>query len=186
MVKKKTKKKIKSRKKITPKKKKTKKIPAKGQGSKKQGERFLGNIEHYFGKISVAALKLKAPLSIGDIIHIKGPHTDFFQKIESMQIEHQNVQKAKKGDDIGIKVKEKCRVTDTAYLADKKLEITIKTEKPLAVQEPIFPSGMFKKPKPLSPRVAKPTSKPAPPPPARPAPKPEKPNPYANTKFLKF
>jgi hypothetical protein len=184
MAKKIIKKAAKSREKTSP-KKKAKKTRAKGQGSKKQGEKLIGNIEHYFGKISVAALKLKSPLSVGDLIHIKGPHTDFLQKVESMQIEHQNVQKAKKGQDVGIKVKEKCRVTDSIYLSAEKQETKEEQKRPLAVKDPKFLTDISNKS--TSQQISKPVPKPAPPPPARPEPKkPEKPNPYTGTKFLKF
>jgi putative protease len=75
----------------------------------------IGRITHFFSKISVAVIELKAPLSVGDTILIKGPNTDFEQVVDSMQIEHQNVQRAEKGQSIGLKVVEKVRETDTVY-----------------------------------------------------------------------
>jgi translation elongation factor EF-1alpha len=54
-------------------------------------------------------------LNVGDNIHIKGGTTDFEQKVESMQIEHENIDKAKKGDVIGLRVKEKVREGDEVY-----------------------------------------------------------------------
>ena len=74
-------------------------------------------VDHYFGKIAVAAIKVKAPIKVGDIIHIQGHTTDFVQKIDSIQIEHQSVPAAKKGDDIGIKVKGHVREHDVVYFA---------------------------------------------------------------------
>lgn len=85
----------------------------------KAKEKVLGMVDHFFGKISVAAIKVKAPIKVGDAIHIKGHTTDFTQKVESMQIEHENVTKAKKGDDIGVKVKEHVREHDIVYLSSK-------------------------------------------------------------------
>ncbi|OGB87662.1 hypothetical protein A3J44_06270 [candidate division WOR-1 bacterium RIFCSPHIGHO2_02_FULL_45_12] len=82
-------------------------------------EKVLGIVDHYFGNIFVAALKTKVPLKVGDIIHIKGHTTDFVQKIDSMQIEHQSVLKVKKGDEVGFKVRAKVRVGDTVYFAAK-------------------------------------------------------------------
>lgn len=75
----------------------------------------IGKISHYFTKISVAVVELKAPLSVGDKIHIMGPTTDFEQTVESMQIEHENVKKAEAGQSIGLKVKDHVRETDTVY-----------------------------------------------------------------------
>ena len=91
-----------------PKKKAVKKIKSK--------EKVLGKLTHYFDKISVAIIKVKNPFKVGDVIHIKGHTTDFVQRIESMQLEHENILKAKKGDEIGIKVKDYVRDHDIAYL----------------------------------------------------------------------
>ena len=59
--------------------------------------------------MNAAAIKLKAPLKIGDTIHIKGGETDFEQKIESMQVNLQPIKAGKKGDEIGILVGQKVR-----------------------------------------------------------------------------
>lgn len=69
----------------------------------------IGEVSNYFENIGVAAIKLGAELKIGDRIRIIGGEVDFEQKVESMQIRHETVQKAKKGDEIGIKIKEKVR-----------------------------------------------------------------------------
>ncbi len=79
-------------------------------------EKKVGEVAHYFGHISVAAVKITGEgLKVGDTIHIKGHTTDFQQEIESMQIEHQEIETAKPGDDIGLKVKDHVRVGDTVY-----------------------------------------------------------------------
>lgn len=75
----------------------------------------VGRVTHFFSKISVAVIELKAPLAVGDKIAIKGPTTDFEQVVESMQIEHQNVQKAEAGQSIGLKVAQRVREKDTVY-----------------------------------------------------------------------
>ncbi len=97
--------------------KKGKKVAAKLALPKKPKEKMLGMVDHYFGKIAVAAIKVKAPIKVGDVIHVQGHTTDFVQKVDSIQIEHQSVPLAKKGDDIGIKVKEHVREHDVVYLA---------------------------------------------------------------------
>ena len=75
----------------------------------------VGRITHFFSKINVAVIELKAALSVGDTIAIKGPTTDFEQHIDSMQIEHQNVQRAEPGQSIGLKVMQRVRETDVVY-----------------------------------------------------------------------
>jgi putative protease len=75
----------------------------------------IGRITHFFTKISVAVIELTAPLAVGDTIVLKGPTTDFEQVVESMQIEHQNVQNAKAGQSIGLKVIQRVRENDMVY-----------------------------------------------------------------------
>jgi putative protease len=78
----------------------------------------IGKVTHFFSKISVAVVELTATLSVGDKIRIQGPTTDFEQTVESMQIEHQNVKTAKKGQSIGLKVDEPVKEKDTVYKAE--------------------------------------------------------------------
>jgi putative protease len=80
-------------------------------------ERLIGKVTHYFGKAQVAAVEITdGQLSVGDTIHFKGHTSDWTQKVDSMQIEHEQVQTAKPGDQIGIKVMEHAREHDEVYL----------------------------------------------------------------------
>ena len=75
----------------------------------------VGSITHFFSKISVAVVELTAPLAVGDHILIKGPTTDFEQMVESMQIEHKNIEKAEAGQSIGMKMAEHVKERDVVY-----------------------------------------------------------------------
>ena len=75
----------------------------------------IGRVTHFFSKISVAVIELTTPLSIGETIVFKGPNTDFEQVVDSMQIEHENVEKAEAGQSIGLKVTQRVRETDAVY-----------------------------------------------------------------------
>jgi len=76
----------------------------------------IGEVSHYFNKIGVAAIKIiSGQLKKGDIIHIKGHTTDFTEEIGSMQIEHQPVEVANTGDEIGIKVDNVVREGDEVF-----------------------------------------------------------------------
>lgn len=75
----------------------------------------VGVITHYFPKISVAVIKLKAPVQVGDTIRIVGATTDFEQPIKSMEVEHKKIEKANAGDSIGLKVEERVREKDIVY-----------------------------------------------------------------------
>jgi translation elongation factor EF-1alpha len=81
------------------------------------GETEIGRVTHYFSKIGVAALEITAgELKVGDTIHIKGHTSDFTTTIESIQIEHEQVQVAKVGDNIGIKVPDHAREHDQVFV----------------------------------------------------------------------
>ena len=75
----------------------------------------VGRVSHFFTKISVAVIELTATVSVGDRILIKGPTTNLEQTIDSMEIEHEKVQKAGAGQSIGLKVKDRVRETDIVY-----------------------------------------------------------------------
>ncbi|UCF70696.1 MAG: hypothetical protein JSW49_10980 [candidate division WOR-3 bacterium] len=80
-------------------------------------EKLIGKIVHYFNKISVGIIEItEGELKVGDTIHIKGHTSDFNQQISSMQIEHQAVEKAKKGDSVGVKVDSPVHEHDQVYL----------------------------------------------------------------------
>ena len=81
-------------------------------------EKEIGTITHFFSGINVAAITLSGTLKIGDKIRIKGNNTDFEQTIDSMQINKAEVKEAKKGQEIGTKVKEKVRAGDVVYLTE--------------------------------------------------------------------
>jgi len=72
-------------------------------------EKQIGTVSNYFDHVKVAAIKLTTALKVGDKVRISGGEVDFTQPIKSMQIMHDKVEKAKKGDEIGIKVKNKVR-----------------------------------------------------------------------------
>ncbi len=76
---------------------------------------FVGKVRQYFSKIGVGIIELEKELSVGDSISIEGFKTNFQQKVDSMQIEHKNVDNAKSGEFIGLKVNEVVRENDKVY-----------------------------------------------------------------------
>lgn len=83
--------------------------------AKEKKEELIGKIIHYYDNIKVGIVEITKGMEVGDKIHIKGTTTDFEQEVESMQIEHEQVSKAKKGDAIGLQVKDKVREGDNVY-----------------------------------------------------------------------
>ena len=78
-------------------------------------EERIGVISHFYNNIAVAAVVMEGELGVGDTIHIKGHTTDFVQKVESIQLEHRNINQAKKGENVGISLKEHAREHDVVY-----------------------------------------------------------------------
>jgi len=79
-------------------------------------EMQIGVVMHYFGKVGVAAIEISdGELAVGDTIHIKGHTSDMTTTIESMQIEHEKVESAKAGDNVGIQVPEKAHEHDKVF-----------------------------------------------------------------------
>jgi len=73
-------------------------------------EKLIGHISHYFDNIKVAVIELTDKLSVGEKIRIVGgKETDFKQEVKSMEVDHEKIEKAKKGQAVGMKVKEKVR-----------------------------------------------------------------------------
>ena len=66
----------------------------------------IGSVSHYYDKIGVAVIKItKGDLKIGDKIKlISSDGEEFSQEVKSMQIEHADIEIAKKGDEFGLKV----------------------------------------------------------------------------------
>ena len=75
------------------------------EGEENPGEQ-IGEVFNYFKNVQVAAIKLSAPLKVGDTIHVKGGEKDVEVTVDSMQINMEEIQEAKAGDEIGLKVPE--------------------------------------------------------------------------------
>ena len=105
-------------------------------------ETLIGEITHYFTAIGVAIVKAKKNFKKGVRIHIKGATTDFYQDIYSMQLNHKDVSKASKGQQVGMKVDQRVREGDKIYLVEKikerkskKVTKTSKTKKAKKVKK---------------------------------------------------
>ena len=78
-------------------------------------EKKIGEISHYYGQIGVVAFEVTGTLAVGDTIHIKGHTSDFTTEVESIQVAHEQVESAKKGISVGIKVSERARGGDEVF-----------------------------------------------------------------------
>jgi len=69
--------------------------------------KLIGEIFNFFERVGVIAIELTGNLNVGDTIRIVGGDKDFTEVVQSMQIEGKNVEKAKKGDRVGIQIGDK-------------------------------------------------------------------------------
>ncbi|HSS46193.1 MAG TPA: hypothetical protein VLL03_02105 [Burkholderiales bacterium] len=80
------------------------------------GEERVGTVTHYYSHLSVAVVQMEAgSLRVGDTIHVWGHTSDFRQRVESMQIEHQPVFEVSAGQEFGLGVTDHARERDVVY-----------------------------------------------------------------------
>ena len=80
-------------------------------------EKEIGKVVHYYDKAGVAIVELAGKVAVGDTLKFKRGEDEFEQEVTSMQIEHEAVDSAKKGDAIGIKVDQKTKEGAVVYKA---------------------------------------------------------------------
>jgi selenocysteine-specific translation elongation factor len=78
-------------------------------------EMEIGTVNDFFARPVVAGIELKGTIKVGDKVHIKGHTTDLEFTVESMQINNVNVNEAKAGESVGIKLPDRVRRGDTVY-----------------------------------------------------------------------
>ncbi len=77
----------------------------------------IGVVTHYYSHLSVAVVSVTdRPLQGGDRIHIKGHTSDFYQTVESIQVEHESRPRAEVGQAVGLRVTDHAREHDVVYL----------------------------------------------------------------------
>ena len=77
---------------------------------------YLGNVSNYYVKIGVAELKLQNEVRIGDELQAEGKTTFFRQKITSIQKDGKAIKIGKKGEKVGLKLKDRTRIKDKLFL----------------------------------------------------------------------
>ncbi len=69
----------------------------------------VGKVTHYYDNIGVAIVELSSTLKAGDRVKFTGHGADFEQNVDSLQIDHKPVEKASKGEVIGLKTEQAVR-----------------------------------------------------------------------------
>lgn len=95
----------------------SKKTPKRHAVAKQKPAHLVGEVTHYFPKVRAAVVKCRSTLAIGQAIWVKGATTDFRQTVGSLQIDREPIEKAKKGQTIGLEVFKDVRPGDKVYLS---------------------------------------------------------------------
>ncbi len=95
-------------------------------------ETLIGVVTHFYSGLYVAVVQLSGEITAGDLIHILGHTTDFFQRVMSMEIEHHQLQTVAAGKEVALKVLEHTRK------GDKILKVTGADAEQAAQESPTF------------------------------------------------
>jgi putative protease len=79
-------------------------------------ERRVGKVEHYYPKVSAAAVRLTRKVKLGDRVHIVGHGDDFEEKVTSLQLDHEPIEEGRPGQSIGLWVKDRVHEGDDVLL----------------------------------------------------------------------
>ena len=80
-------------------------------------DKQIGIVTHWYDKIGVAVVRLSGKLSKGDSIVVRKDYEEFKDTVASLQIDHEDVSSAKKGDDAAIKLSQRAKEGASVFLA---------------------------------------------------------------------
>ncbi len=81
----------------------------------KDKEKEIGEVTHYYSHLEVAIVKFSRKVKVGETVHFKGHTSDFTETVNSIQFDHKDIDEAKPGQEVGIKVSEKVRQGDKVF-----------------------------------------------------------------------
>jgi translation initiation factor IF-2 len=78
--------------------------------------RKVGTVFHFFAKAGVAAVRVTdGEVQVGDRLQFQGPTTDFVETVQSLQVDKAGVPGVGAGQEVGIRVSQRCREGDLVY-----------------------------------------------------------------------
>jgi putative protease len=73
-------------------------------------------ITHYYPHAHACLIRVdEAELRPGDTVHIRGHTTDYYQRVDRLEWEHQVVEVARRGRDVAMQVSQRVREGDVVY-----------------------------------------------------------------------
>lgn len=81
-------------------------------------EQRVGVVEHWYGRIRVATVRVEQPIALRDRLRVRGAHDDFVVRVKSMELEHKPVDKATPGQVVGIRMRARAHERSSVYRAE--------------------------------------------------------------------
>ena len=79
-------------------------------------EQLIGTVVHFFKGPSVAVVRLTdGELAVGDRVRFHGHTTEFTEQVNSMEVDHKKVERAKVGEEVAIQVTDRARHHDQVF-----------------------------------------------------------------------
>jgi len=76
---------------------------------------MVGTVTHYFGRFTLAALRLSEQPWLGDHLHALGSTSDLESTVTWMQRDHESSEAAEPRREPGLQVVERARCGETVY-----------------------------------------------------------------------
>jgi len=91
-------------------------IPARPGQIAAAAPQLIGRITHYYTHVNAGVLQIEeGEIAVGDTVHIRGHTTDFYQRLEHLEIDHIPVQRARVGQEVAFTVSQRVREHDQVY-----------------------------------------------------------------------
>jgi putative protease len=77
----------------------------------------VGLITHYYPHVDAGIVRIeRGEIKVGDTLHVRGHTTDFYQRVDRMELDRQPVQSARAGQEVGIHMSQRVRDHDEVFL----------------------------------------------------------------------
>jgi len=76
----------------------------------------IGVITHYFGRVGAGVILIESDeLRVGDTIHVRGHTTDFYQRVNRIEVDHAPVKAAGPRQSVGVEITQRVREHDEVF-----------------------------------------------------------------------
>jgi putative protease len=76
----------------------------------------IGAMTHYYPHVDAGVIEIEAgELRVGDTIHVRGHTTDYYQRVDRIEVDHEAVEVARSGQSVGVHVTQRVREGDDVW-----------------------------------------------------------------------